>query len=334
MATLKTALIPESELTHVCHSYCMVQSIWENLKVVNDDDGFLHFVGQNFIGQGFIPGIGSAPVSAQVASPDVLRKRRDQIYQETFAPWLNAAGRLSPATLATWLGQVQQYKTLMLMDINNRFDRVQTANARISGNLLAGKRAMAVVAEVGACAFVALGAGCAVVGMYTVAQCALGYTSAAAATAAATQAGAAGLWGIGFDVASTSISSWRKVHEIGDADVVAVVKDSAQVKVVGHAAELWAGIEKNAEVLKEVAQRTQVINNALQYANKTFLATGKFRELCIETNTKAGTVMGKSVFRGATAGVATLVCAGFEFHEHYEQLMEDLKDETKKKRRE
>jgi len=85
---------------------------------------------------------------------------------------------------------------------------------------------------------------------------------------AATQAGAAGLWGIGFDVASTSISSWRKVHEIGDADVVAVVKDSAQVKVVGHAAELWAGIEKNAEVLKEVAQRTQVINNALQYGQQ------------------------------------------------------------------
>ena len=47
----------------------MVQAIWENLKVLNDDDRFLHFVGQNFIGQGFIPWIGSAPLSAQVASP-------------------------------------------------------------------------------------------------------------------------------------------------------------------------------------------------------------------------------------------------------------------------
>jgi hypothetical protein len=328
---IRAALIPQSELTHVCHSYCMVQAIWESLKVMNDDDGFLHFVGQNFIGQGFIPWIGSAPVSSQVANPDALRRRREEIYQSTFAPWFNAAGRLGPATLASWLGQINQYKALMLIDINARFDRVQTANARISGNLLAGKRAMAVVAEVGACAVVALGAGAALVGMFTVGACSLGYTTAAAASAAATQAAGTGIVGIVFDLLSVGVSSTRRIHEVGDTDVVAVVKDSAQVKVAGHAAELWAGIEHNAEILKEVAQRSNVINNALQYANKTFLANSKFRELIIETNIKADRVMAKSVFRGATAGVATVVCAGYEFNEHYNRLMEDWEDETKKK---
>lgn len=329
---VRAAFIPQSELAHVCHSYCMVQAIWESLRVVNDDDGFLHFVGQNFIGQGFIPFIGSAPVSSQVAGPDALRKRRDQIYQDAFAPWFNAAGRMSPRTLAAWIGQLQTNKNVMLIDINARFERVQTANARISGNLLIAKRAMAVVAEVGACVFVALGAGAALVGMYTVAECALGYTTAAAATAAATTAGQAGLVGIGFDVCSVSVSSWRKIHEAGEADVWGVVADNSNVKLAGHAAEKWASIEKGADTLKELAQRSTVINNALQYANKTFLGSSKFRDIVIKTNAEADKVMTRSVFRGATAGVATVVCAGFEFHEHYEQLMKDWQDETKKNR--
>jgi hypothetical protein len=61
-------------------------------------------------------------------------------------------------------------------------------------------------------------------------------------------------------------------------------------------------------------------------------ANSEYRnQLIIETNMKADTVMAKSVFRGATAGLASVVCAGYEFNEHYHRLMEDWEDETKKK---
>ena len=320
---IKVALIPRQDVWHHCYSYCMVAAIWESLRVVGDDGGFTHFVSQNFLAT-------SAPVSAEVGNANQLRQRRDEIFRKNFAPWLSGANHSSPRVIAAWVRQLEVEKAAMLIDIRARFDRVQTANERISQNLLTSKRAMVVLAETAACAFVVLGAGAVLFGVGMQAAAAAGFATSAEATAAAATGVQAGVASLYFNVADVGVGLYRKLSEAGEADAWVLFGLGAGAKFGSKAVEMYARLE-HTKSLTDLMVLGQDVDNLLLNGSKEFLNNPYFKKYVLDYAKRKQMAIATHVTRTAVVGVGTLMCAGYELADHYREGVEGWEDETKKR---
>jgi hypothetical protein len=323
---LKVGFIPEKSLRQMCLSYSMVKAIYKSLKVINNETDFISFVRQNYVGQGFLPG-GKAAVSAEIPNPAKLREIRDQIFHVEMAPLLRQARHDSPRVFADRLPKFIHDKNTMLVDIAYRYDQVQTRDKSISEQLLAGKRAMAWTAAVGGGLVTVIGAGYALVAIATVGMAAAGTATAAQAIAAAGAASHAGCVSLLYSLAHVGVSTARSMEELGDAHLLAVIKEKGGSKAAA------AGADRLAESQVEhgihlVGQR----NLAELFAHRPATMGPLGRDFFAE-HAALNVAVARRITLGKACGVGVLLCAGAELREYYHELKEDLEDETEAARR-
>lgn len=318
---LKVALIREKEVAHLCYSYCMVKSINDSLHVINDDLHFVHFVRQNYLAG--IPGVGAAPVSAEVANPHELREKRNKIFKSVFVPKLKEMHTWSPAVFSAWINAIEAEKGWMMRDIQARYERVQDANATAAQHLQSSKKFAVAVTAAASGAVVLIGAGAALFGIGAVGLAAMGSASTAQALAAAELAGQAGMVSIFFNVAHLGVTVHRKMSEMNDAHCIAIVAEQAPVKVGSALTEHLAQIERGAELRVEMDGFLVEMKALMNDGSKKLNANWFVKQ---QAFAKASQQSARRLMTSGLCGVGVVLCAGLELREHYEQFEADWND--------
>jgi hypothetical protein len=321
--------MPIQALRDWCYSYCMIYAIWDSLKVVNDDGTFIQFLGQHL-------GL-SSQVSAQIAGPEVLRQKRDDIFRKTFPVFLSAAHTCSPAMFKSWFGDRQRERDGWLQDIRIRFERVRVANARLAGDAASFALASERVAVYCGCAVIAVGAAVVVVGGI-VAAGSVGLASTGLMTAGEASAGAApfvgaagqfGALGLGYSAADLVTGMYSDyMNSPASEGIVVALNEGAKAfesKLISEVTSKLAekAGEHSLASVEGLAMMGDILERAVVTASEGVMRSPKFQEIRKRYMQKVAQLPARAAgTTAAVTGIGTLLCAGYEMTEKLEKFQE------------